>query len=191
MHQGSIILSTVSLTNELQQILQLQQKNLPQNISKTEAITQGFVTVEHTFDLLKQMHDVEPAVIAKDGDKVIGYALVMTKEFGKAIPVLFPMFEMFEKVDYQNRKLAAHNYFVMGQVCIDKDYRGIGLFDKLYQKLKEQLSSKFDIMITEVASRNARSIQAHKKSGLQTVHIYADAQEEVWEIMVWDLKSGN
>ncbi len=45
----------------------------------------------------------------------------MTKEFGRAIPVLIPMFEMLEKIDYKNKKITVYNYFVMGQGCIDKD----------------------------------------------------------------------
>ena len=44
------------LTNtdkELEEILDLQQRNLPKNISDKEKKEQGFVTVEHSFDTLK------------------------------------------------------------------------------------------------------------------------------------------
>jgi len=172
---------------DLLRILQLQQQNLPKNISRQEAIEQGFVTVEHSFELLKQLCDAEPAAVAKEGKKVVGYALVMTKTFADKIPVLFSMFELFKTIPYQNKNLADHNYFVMGQVCIDRAYRGMGLFDQLYAKLKTTLAPRYDLMITEVAERNVRSIKAHERAGLKTIHTYA-ADGEIWHVMVMELR---
>ena len=51
---------------ELEQILDLQQRNLPKNISQEESTKEGFVTVEHTLDLLKSMNDVCGHIIAVD-----------------------------------------------------------------------------------------------------------------------------
>ncbi|MFN0274735.1 MAG: GNAT family N-acetyltransferase [Chitinophagales bacterium] len=179
---------TVSQSAEdIHQILSLQQKNLPKNISKSEADEQGFVTVEHDFEILYSMHLAEPAVITKDGNTLAGYALVMTKEFGKKIPVLVPMFELFETIVYQNKKLSEYTYFVMGQVCIDKPYRGLGLFDKMYAELKENLKGKYELMITEVATSNQRSVNAHKRAGLETIFIYTDDGGEEWQIMTLEL----
>lgn len=39
-----------------------------------------------------------PSLIIKDNDKMIAYALVMTRESKDLIPVLKPMFEKFEEV---------------------------------------------------------------------------------------------
>ena len=57
---------------ELEQILQLQQKNLPKNLTEEEKKTEGFVTVEHSFDALKKLHNIHPHTIAKHDHKVVG-----------------------------------------------------------------------------------------------------------------------
>ena len=41
---------------ELEQILDLQRRNLARNLSEREMAESGFVTVEHTLDLLRRMH---------------------------------------------------------------------------------------------------------------------------------------
>ena len=145
-----IHITVASTDDDLISILKLQQQNLPHNISKEEATEQGFVTVEHSFDVLKRMNDVHLHVIAKHDGKVVGYALVMTKEFRNDIPVLISMFEMIDQLIYENEPLSVQNYFVMGQVCIAKDFRGLGIFDLLYNKLKEQLLLHFSFALLKL-----------------------------------------
>ncbi|MEI9809864.1 MAG: hypothetical protein WDO16_19480 [Bacteroidota bacterium] len=50
---------------ELLQVLQLQQENLLQNIDEQERQSQGFVTLHHDYDTLRQMHELAPTVIIK------------------------------------------------------------------------------------------------------------------------------
>src|SRR5262249_13390187 len=121
---------------ELQQILALQQRNLPRSLDAAEVASQGFVTVEHSIDMLRRMHAISPSIIAKDGDVLAGYALVMPPECRRFIPILAPM---FERLDH----LGARDYYIMGQICIDKPWRGRGLFDQLYAAHREHLSRKY------------------------------------------------
>jgi len=58
---------------DLFEILALQKANLPANISFKEANSEGFVTVNHNFDLLKKMNSPFPHIIATSENKVIGY----------------------------------------------------------------------------------------------------------------------
>ena len=37
------------------------------------------MTAAYTVDFLRTMHEAHPSVIAKDGDRVVGYALVATQ----------------------------------------------------------------------------------------------------------------
>lgn len=178
----------VSQDIEIQQILDLQQLNLPKNISKEEALEQGFVTVEHDFPLLKKMNDLAPSIIAKDGEKVIGYCLAMLVELKNDVPILVPMFEMIEKIDYQGKKLSDFPYIAMGQVCVDKNYRGLGVFDGMYQAMKYYFDNQYDRVITEVALRNTRSMKAHQRVGFRNVYGYTAPDGENWAIVVWDWK---
>ena len=71
----------VSNDVEIEGIRLLQRDNLKKLISPEEAATEGFVTAEYSFEFLKQMNEASPSVIAKDGDKVVGYAMVALNRY--------------------------------------------------------------------------------------------------------------
>ena len=73
----------------------------------------------------------------------------------------------------------------MGQVCIDKDYRGKGIFNILFQKHKEVYSNAYELLVTEISTKNYRSQKAHEKIGFTTIYTYSDALDE-WNVVVWD-----
>jgi len=177
--------TTVNTPNEIQQILDLQSINLPKNISTSEAKEQGFVTVHHDFEILSAMNEKYPHVIAKDEGQVVGYTLVMLPEFGNKIPVLVSLFDKINQLYYKDDLLKEVNYFVMGQVCVAKNYRGKGVFANLYQQMKKEMSAHFKYIITEIATRNTRSMRAHKKVGFETIHVFSTPEEE-WAIVAWD-----
>ena len=71
-----------SRKDELEQILKLQQDNLPSVVSEEIKKTEGFVTVHHDFDILNKMNEVCPHIIATSDEKVVGYTLCMHPKFG-------------------------------------------------------------------------------------------------------------
>lgn len=182
-----LVLTTVETTDELQQVLELQQKNLIQNVDEAEMETQGFVTMTHNIEVLQQMHDLAPSVIAKDNGHVVGYALVMLRECRNLFPPLEPMFKNLDILEYQDRPLNDYRFYVMGQVCIDKKYRRTGLFDQLYQKHKETYANRYQFILTEVSTRNQRSLRAHERVGFETISTYQDEIDE-WAVVLWDWK---
>jgi hypothetical protein len=181
----SVSLKLAETTMELEQILGLQEKNLVHTLSEADKKSNGFVTVRHDLDLLKKMNAVTRQIIAKDGDNVVGYALVMLKSFSSMIPVLQPMFDMFGKLTYKGKSLEDYSYYVMGQICIADTHRGMGIFEGLYAKHKEIYSPKFDICLTEISSSNLRSMRAHEKAGFTVLHNFDDKTDN-WNIMIWD-----
>lgn len=188
-NRTEIVISLVDSDKDVYQILSLQKENLKTNLSEEQIKSQGFVTVQHTFETLKKMNDAEPSVIAKSKNEVVGYCLVMLESFGNQIPELIPMFDIFKTITYQNKPLSNFNYFVMGQICISEKFRGVGLFSDMYQKLRTGFSSKYDFVVTEVATRNTRSLRAHEKVGFKKLHSYFDHEtNELWEVIIWDWK---
>jgi ribosomal protein S18 acetylase RimI-like enzyme len=163
--------------DELSQIIELQRANLGASVSSDEAREQGFVTLVHTLDILKKMHAFAPSVVAKDGDRVVGYALTMTSECRPLLPMIDPLFVMIEQ-------LKLPSFYVMGQVCVAKSHRGSGVFDALYSEHRAQYSKKFDCIVTEIATRNTRSMRAHERVGFEVVKQYEHANDE-WAIVVW------
>lgn len=172
--------TTSSSDIELEQILLLQQSNLSESITLDEKQNEGFVTVRHDFDILKKMNLQQPHIIAKHNDQVVGYALCMTKDFGNDIEVLKPMFAKIDSLIEPKT-----NYIVMGQVCVDKLYRKQGIFRGLYQKMKSSLQEKYSLLITEVASNNHRSLEAHRAIGFKDLIVY-QADTIQWHIISWD-----
>ena len=180
-----LIATTTSTIDDLHQILQLQEQNLIHNLTKDEMKSEGFVTINHSLQMLHQMHNMAPSIIVKDDDRIVAYALTMLREFSTLVPALEPMFEKFESLHWKNKPLNYYSYYVMGQICVDKAYRGQGLFDALYQKHREVYSSQFDLLVTEIATRNHRSINAHNRVGFVTINTFRDETDE-WNVVVWD-----
>lgn len=99
--------------DELAQILELQRCNLPRHITEREKEQEGFVTVLHTYEVLERMNAICGHIIAKDGNKVVGYALCTHSSFSEDIDVLRPMFTQIALTSDPGEK-----YVVMGQICI-------------------------------------------------------------------------
>ena len=183
--KSSILIKFAETEDELKQILKLQSSNLIHNVAADAKRSDGFVTVKHNLDLLTKMNNAARQIIAVDNDIVVGYALVMLKEFSELIPVLSPMFEMFNKLSFKSKRLSDCSFYVMGQICISENYRGRGVFEKLYLHHKKAYSDVFDICVTEVSAKNKRSMRAHQKIGFQTIHNFQD-KTDIWNILVWD-----
>jgi len=172
---------------ELNQILALQATNHKDNLSAETRKANGFVTVRHDLELLQKMNASAGQVIAKDGDVVVGYALVMLGELSPLIPVLMPMFEMFNSLSYKNRPLGSYKYYVMGQVCVAESHRGQGVFQQMYEGHKKFYADQFELCLTEVSSSNLRSMRAHEKVGFKTIYSFEDKIDR-WNILAWDWK---
>jgi len=178
---------TVSTTDkDLLGIIDLQKSNLPGNLSPEEMQSQGFVTVVHSFDVLKKMNGIEQSIVAKDDDTVVAYLLAMTEKSRNDIPILAPMFELFGKIVLGGKPLAGYRFIVVGQVCVDKGYRGKGILDNCYAAYKKHFKDKYDFAVTEIATKNGRSINAHKRIGFTEMHRYTAPDSEEWSIVVWD-----
>jgi hypothetical protein len=177
--------TTVTNLNELHQIHQLNLKNLKSNVSQGEQQQEGFVTWAYPLELLEKMHQQAPSVIIKDGAAVAGYALTLMREARSFHKELELFLHSLETLEYKMKPLAQHSFYCMGQICIDKNYRGKGLVNALYQKHKELYSPEYDFILTEISPKNERSMNAHAKVGFQSIHRFHDAHGE-WDIMVWD-----
>ncbi|MFM2369969.1 MAG: hypothetical protein RL619_2286, partial [Bacteroidota bacterium] len=158
----------------------LQLQKGAQNITPEEKLQEGFVTLQHTVALLEQMNATCAHIIAKDNDMVIGFALVMLSSFRNEIEVLIPMFERIDGLVPNDK-----TYVIMGQICVDKKYRKQGIFRGLYHFYREELQHEFDYLITEVATINLRSMQAHEAVGFKVIDNYKD-DDIIWNIILWD-----
>ena len=97
---GSVKISLASTDFDLVGIKNLQTRNLKTNLSSEEKKAEGFLTAEYTISFLKKINQKSPAVILKK-EKVVGYALAVTKELSKEHEVLNQLVVKFEKQKYK------------------------------------------------------------------------------------------
>ena len=179
-----VTIKLVETEEELQGIRDLQEANLSTNLSAEEAAAEGFVTASYTLDFLRTMHRSHPSVIAKDGDKVVGYALVATQEIRAHHDLLAGLFHEIDAIVYEGHPLKERNYVVVGQLCVGKGYRAMGLATKMYLFYREVLQDKYDSCLTDVVQSNQRSLRAHEKTGFIVVGTL-EYGGVGWDIVMW------
>lgn len=172
---------------DFEQIIALQKKNHISQVDQQLWETEGFVTLEFDIDKLEQIRGQYFHVVAKSGNKLAGYALVMLPASRGRFHFLEPMFATIEAAVFKGEPVKGKKYFVMGQICVDSDFRNKGVFRELYYKLREQMRQDFDFVVTEVSVKNSRSVSAHKQLGFRNIN---DQQTEItandWEVIAWD-----
>ena len=168
-----MIATIVTTDNELEEIVELSHKSLRTKISVVQQQQQGFITWNYSFQLLKQMNDQCAHVIVKDKGNVVGYALVALKEASIFHKDLNAMVAHLGTLEYENELLQQYRFYVMGQICVDEDYRGKGVFQMLYQQHKKLFENGFDFVVTEISTRtiHARFVRMKKLVSKQYILI--------------------
>lgn len=171
---------------ELKQILALQAENIPEVLTEDELKSQGFVTAKHDLALLTRMNEAAAAVIAKDGRKVVGYALAMTREFANEIPVLEPLFTRQDKLTYRGQLLGETDYLEMGQICVAEGARGQRLADRMYKYMRVCYHPRFAYCLTAIDARNTRSLRVHERIGFEVLDRFIADDGHDWILVIWD-----
>jgi hypothetical protein len=188
MNEMEIVVKQADSLEELQGIQALNTANLKANVSKDIKQTEGFVSVEYDVKKLEIMNQMEPCVIAKDGDHVIGYVLATPRKYYGVSSLIDECFDATDNVTYDNMRLGDVNFLLVGQLCIAKDYRGIGLVERMYKFYRQCYQGKYPLCLTYVDEKNPRSLRAHLKSGFQVVESPSFSGES-WKVVLWDWRN--
>ena len=178
-----ITLQLVKSQEEMKGVLALQQANLRNNITQEEAETQGFLMAEYDLDFLELLNQKSPGIIAKDGEKVVGYSLVALPETARQHPLLADLVQNIERCIFKGKPV--ENYAIVAQLCVSKEYRGQDLVQKLYGSFREHYANRYTYCVTDVAQANHRSLKAHQKRGFQVIDTL-DYGGIGWNIVLWD-----
>lgn len=179
------ILELSDAVSDLERIIELQKLNRPTAVVPDLWETQGFVTMEYTVQQLQIICGKYRHVVAKHNNAVVGYALILLKDYSSSFPFLRDMFQDIETGFCDGKPLRESRYFVMGQICIEEDFRGKGVFKQLYHQLREQMSADFDFVVTEVSTRNGKSMRAHEHLGFENIKPGETGSSE-WKVIAWD-----
>jgi len=184
MHAG-VHIGLTETTADLEGILRLQHENLKMGLTHAEACREGFTTAVYTLDYLRDMHRLHPSVVARSGDRVVGYALVTLPDLRHGHPLLEDLFRQLDRVRFRGRNLSEAGYVVVGQLCVAKAYRGKGLVQAMYGRFSACLSDRFAFCACDVDRENPRSLRAHLRTGFEVVDTLAYGGA-LWDMLVWD-----
>jgi hypothetical protein len=161
------------------------------NLSEEEKRKWGFVSLGTSPEILKEIIEKEGLFVAKEGNKLIGYLIVMEVETAKNVPFFGPLINYIQNIKINNKYLSDYKYCIIAQICISKEFRGSGLLEKLYSYIKNKLSTKYEIGVGEINAINFRSLAAHiNKIGFKVIGEYS-FQNEKWYVVYLNLKDIN
>ncbi|HMQ07085.1 MAG TPA: hypothetical protein PKC30_07265 [Saprospiraceae bacterium] len=169
---------------DLENIISLQAENFENAVTPEEARKEGFVTIIYDVPTLRNICGPYRHIIAVDGEILAGYALVLLKSAVPDVPFVLPMVNMIKNLSFKGVDLEEENWFIMGQVCVAKPYRGKGVLQAMYDSMKNYYMNIFQYIITEIAGRNQRSLYAHQNVGFKILHSFHDDQGELWHIVI-------
>jgi acetyltransferase (GNAT) family protein len=179
---------TIKRVSDKQEVLgikRLQSENLKGNLTAEEMQREGFLTAEYTLEFLETLNAIEPSIIAVDNDKVVGYALVVTKKSIGHHGLLDDLFRQVDNYSFNGDQLKDTNYVLVGQLCVAKTHRRIGVVQGMYDFYRKALWRKYNYCVTDVDEKNPRSIKSHLKTGFGILGTITYAGNRFY-VVIWD-----
>ena len=157
---------TQATVKDMEGVMALLKANHVSNMTEEEK-KNGFVTTNLTEEQFVRLVEEEDGVtIAKDGDKIVAFALAASWDYWKEWPLFQYMIELLPQNTYNGETLSTTNSYQYGPVCVDKDYRGQGIFEQVFFASLANMEKRFPYMITFVNKVNPRSYAAHTRKAL-------------------------
>lgn len=154
--------------SDLPKILALQKDNLLRNLEPQDQ-QDGFLSIEYPHDQLDSLNNQLGIFIALDNDRLSGYLIAQSINFALQSPLINTMVKRFPDVPYRSRPLSEFKTFIYGPVCIDRQSRGRGILEGLFNVMLKTVQ-QYDLGVAFVSERNPRSLYAHRvKLGMQVV----------------------
>ncbi len=172
---------------EIQEIRDLQEVNLKENVASENRLSEGFLTAKYDLDFLKSMNDLTPAIIAKQNGVLLGYALATDRSLLAQHPLLKDLSSQINKIPFGGKFIGDFDYLVVGQLCVAKEVRGLGLAQSLYAQFKATYENHYHFAVTDIDQANTASLRTHLKVGFEVVSTLRYGDRD-WHVVIWDWK---
>ncbi|MBN2892120.1 MAG: hypothetical protein JXL97_09650 [Bacteroidales bacterium] len=142
------------------QLVFLNKKFLVDNLDPIQR-EKGFIRIEYSKEDFEKIVTAQEIVTAFNFDEIVAYYLI-----GKNATT--------QQIDYQRnmaKKIAKSNNIpeekigYSCQVCINKDFRHLGLFKNMLELLSKSAKEKYSHLLCSISDKNIASLKAHKKNG--------------------------
>ena len=159
----------VAMQNDMQGALELLQSQHRDNLSDSEK-QDGFISVRFTMETLNEMTDNGITVVAVADDITAGVLSAQSCDYNlRSIPLAAKLIEACHGLTFQNEDIELDRAIICGPVCVAKDFRGQGIFEKMYDVFKVEARDSYDLGLTLIARTNPRSLRAHEKIGYKNL----------------------
>jgi hypothetical protein len=154
--------------NDIEGVLDLQKLYLVSNLSEEEKKA-GFVTTPFSVDQLTFVINNGGLFLAKDNAKTIAYIFAESWDFFSQYPIFEHMISLFPKLSFLDFEINTTNSFQYGPICIDKEYRGKGLINSLFEFMRIHIEKRYPLSVTFINKTNVPSLKAHTEKLKWTV----------------------
>ena len=153
----------IAQIEDIEKVLELHFKYQIDSINEEDK-KDGFITTAFTKEQMIDLITLEQGLfIAVVDEKVVAYVMSASWNFWSRWPMFAFMVEDLPNLEYLGQKLSVKNSYQYGPVCVDKEYRGSGVLEKIFEFARQNMVKRFPILVTFINKINQRSFEAHTK----------------------------
>ncbi len=158
-----MIKTRIGNNHDIDGVLSLQEKYLYSKLTETERES-GFVTTPFTKNQIEEIIRQNGIFVAEnEHNSIIAYAFAGSWKYFEQWEIFNFMVSRFPTLSFNGSKITTENSFQYGPICIDKNYRGSGLLNLLFEEMRIEFLKKYPISVTFINKVNAISTAAHTK----------------------------
>ena len=174
----------IAQIKDIEKVLELHSKYQIDSI-KQEDKKDGFITTAFTKEQMVDLITLEQGLfIAIENEKIVAYVMSASWKFWSRWPMFAFMMEDLPNLEYLGQKLTVQNSYQYGPVCVDIEYRGSGVLEKIFDFARENMAKRFPILVTFINKINPRSYEAHtKKLKLEVIKEFSYNNNNYYELV--------
>ena len=158
-----MIKTRIGNSSDIEGILSLQEKYLYRNLTQAERES-GFVTTPFTVNQIEEIIKQNGIFVAENEDDVIiAYAFAGSWKYFEQWEIFNFMVSRFPQLSFNGNEITTENSFQYGPVCIEKNYRGIGVLNLIFEEMRIEFLKKYPLSITFINKVNVISEKAHTR----------------------------
>ena len=158
-----MITTRLGTTSDINGILSLQEKNLYSKLNEDER-KNGFVTTPFTVSQMEEILEQNGLFVAlNEQNNIVAYVFAGSWKYFEQWEIFNFMVSRFPQLSFQGQAITTENSFQYGPICIDKNYRGQGIINLIFEEMRLELLKKYPISVTFINKVNVISEKAHTK----------------------------
>ncbi|MFK7770481.1 MAG: GNAT family acetyltransferase [Saprospiraceae bacterium] len=152
--------SRLATTHDIHQVMALQKENLFANLSESER-EDGYVTTPFTYAQIREIIGQKGLFVTEMKGEIAAYVFAGSWKYFSQWKMFKVMIASLPKLIFDGKRLNTQNTFQYGPICIHKKYRGNGILESIFEKMRLEMVKKYPISITFINKENKRSLFAH------------------------------